>query len=320
MRAVFKPGRSEARLRALLAPTLLLPVLLLATLVACSDPGSADGSAAAPDAASGEKPSAEITAPDAREATVSMAARPGKTRDPAGAAFVARAEASGGSSYEADTVRAIRYGMHEEYERVVLDLGTGDEPAASVPEWTIMSPTGDGLLRVILPSISRAAVSDGTFGDGLLDRYYVVRAPEGGMFVDVFARKPFAYRVLGLSEPARLVVDFKPAGSPLKARPPAVGGDTVLVEPRAGARIGDPLTVCGYSRNFEASNSIALTDAEGRVLARRTVLGNDWTSTWGYFEATLDLPSFEGKGTLRVGTRSARDGTFEGVEVPVKGD
>ena len=320
MRAVFKPGRSEARLRALLVPPLLLPVLLLATLVACSDSGSADGSVAAPDAASGENPSAEITAPGAREATVGMAARTGKTRDPAGAAFVARAEASGGSSYEADTVRAIRYGMHEEYERVVLDLGTGDEPAASVPEWTIMSPTGDGLLRVTLPSISRAAVSDGTFGDALLNRYYVVRAPEGGTFVDVFARKPFVYRVLGLSEPARLVVDFKPAGSPLKARLPAVGGDTVLVEPRAGARIGDPLTICGYSRNFEASNSIALTDAEGRVVVRRTVLGNDWTSTWGYFEATLDLPSFEDKGTLRVGARSARDGTFEGVEVPVKGD
>ena len=320
MRAVFKPGRSEARLRALLVPPLLLPVLLLATLVACSDSGSADGSVAAPDAASGENPSAEITAPGAREATVGMAARTGKTRDPAGAAFVARAEASGGSSYEVNTVRAIRYGMHEEYERVVLDLGTGDEPAASVPEWTIMSPTGDGLLRVTLPSISRAAVSDGTFGDALLNRYYVVRAPEGGTFVDVFARKPFVYRVLGLSEPARLVVDFKPAGSPLKARLPAVGGDTVLVEPRAGARIGDPLTICGYSRNFEASNSIALTDAEGRVVVRRTVLGNDWTSTWGYFEATLDLPSFEDKGTLRVGARSARDGTFEGVEVPVKGD
>jgi len=294
-------------------------VLLLATLVACSGPGSADGSVAAPEAASGEKPRAEVAASGAREATVEVAARTGKTQDPAGAAFATRAEASGGSSYQADTVRAIRYAAHEGYERMVLDLGTGDGPAASVPEWAIMSPTGDGLLRVTLPSISRTAVSDGTFGDGLLDGYYVVRAPEGGMFVDVFARKPFAYRVLGLSEPARLVVDFKPAGSPLKVRPPAVGGDTVLVEPRAGARIRGSLTVCGYSRNFEASSSIVLTDAEGRVVVRRTVLGNEWTSTWGYFEATLDLPSFEGKGTLRVGTHSARDGTFEGVEVPVKG-
>jgi hypothetical protein len=52
----------------------------------------------------------------------------------------------------------------------------------------------------------------------------------------------------------------------------------------------------------------------------RTVLSNDWAFTWGYFEATLDLRPFRGKGTLRVGTESARDGTFEGIEVvPVRG-
>jgi hypothetical protein len=52
------------------------------------------------------------------------------------------------------------------------------------------------------------------------------------------------------------------------------------VEPRAGARVGDALTVSGYSRNFETSNSIALTDSEGRIVVRRTVLSNDWASTW----------------------------------------
>jgi hypothetical protein len=54
-------------------------------------------------------------------------------------------------------------------------------------------------------------------------------------------------------------------------------------------------------------------------VVQQTVRSNDWASTWGYFEATLDLPSFSGKGTLRVGTESARDGNFEGVEVPVRG-
>jgi hypothetical protein len=33
----------------------------------------------------------------------------------------------------------------------------------------------------------------------------------------------------------------------------------------------------------------------------------------------LDLRPFRGKGTLRVGTESARDGTLEGVEVLVRG-
>ncbi len=62
-----------------------------------------------------------------------------------------------------------------------------------------------------------------------------------------------------------------------------------------------------------------LTNETGEVVARWTVLGNDWISTWGYFEATLDLPTFSGEGALRVGTASARDGSFTGVQIPVRG-
>jgi hypothetical protein len=75
--------------------------------------------------------------------------------------------------------------------------------------------------------------------------------------------------------------------------------------------------VSGYSRNFEASNTITLRASSGNVLSRRTVLSNDWLETWGYFEASLEFPSFEGRATLRVGSVSPRDGTFDGVEVPV---
>ena len=125
--------------------------------------------------------------------------------------------------------------------------------------------------------------------------------------------------MLELTGPARLVVDFRPIGARLKEPPPAAGGETVLVEPRAGARVSDPLTVRGYSRNFEASNTIVLKDDEGKTLLRETVIANDWSSTWGYFEATLDLPPLPGKGTLSVGTESARDGSFKGVEIPIRG-
>jgi hypothetical protein len=316
MRAVFIPHGSKDAMLTLLAIVWLLLALALA---ACSSPEAVERSVAAADSAAGEEPRTEVAASGAGESTVGVAAHAGQTEGTSGDPFVSRAEASGGTNHDADTVLAVRYGVHEGYERVVLDLGTGEEPAETVPEWTLRASPKGGLLRVTLPSMSRTAVSDGPLGDTLLESFYVVRAPEGGMFVDVLARKAFEYRVMELSDPARLVVDFKPSGSPLEARPPAVGGDTVLVEPRAGARVGDPLTVCGYSRNFEASNTIVLTDPRGETVIRRTVLSNDWASTWGYFEATLDLPSFTGRGTLRVGAESARDGTFEGVEVPVKG-
>ena len=74
----------------------------------------------------------------------------------------------------------------------------------------------------------------------------------------------------------------------------------------------------GYSRNPEAANAITLTGPHGKVLVRRTVRSNDWSHTWGYFEATIDLPPFSRQGTLKVGAGSARVGTFEGVEIPIR--
>jgi Immunoglobulin-like domain of bacterial spore germination len=227
--------------------------------------------------------------------------------------------AEGGAGLEADTLLAVRYGLHRDFERVVIDLGAGEEPAVAVPRWTIDSPEGDGLLRINLLSANATAVSDGGFGRGLLRGFHVVRAPEGGMFVDVLSRETFRYRVLELKEPARLVVDLRPAGARPKEPPPAEGGRTVLVEPRPGAEISNPLTVSGYSRNPEAANTIVLEDERGKTIVRETVPANDWTSTWGYFEATLDLPTLPDKGTLRVGADSARDGSFRGVEIPVRG-
>ena len=234
------------------------------------------------------------------------------------APFVEQAEDSGGSGYDADTVLAVRYGVHDDYERAVIDLGTGERPAGTVPEWTLTSSEGDGLLRVDLPSAMTTCVSGGKFGEALLGSFHVVRAPDGGMFVDFFTRQPFRYRVLQMQDPARLVVDFEPAGGNLNEPPPAHGGNTVLVEPRSDSIVSDPLTVSGYSRNPEAANTITLTGPHGGVLVRRNVRSNDWSHTWGYFEATIDLPPFSGKETLKVGTGNARDGTFEGVEISVR--
>ena len=292
---------------------LLLSLLTVTLLAGCSGSDRAARPVKVSDsAASGDVPESTVGASHidgdlARTAHVSPHAT-----------FVEKAEDGGGSGYDADTVLAVRYGVHDDYERAVIDLGTGERPAGSVPEWTLTSSEGDGLLRVDLPSAMTTCVSGGKFGEGLLGSFHVVRAPDGGMFVDFFTRQPFRYRVLQMQDPARLVVDFEPAGGNLNEPPPAQGGNTVLVEPRPNAVVSDPLTVSGYSRNPEAANTITLTGQRGEVLVRRNVRSNDWSHTWGYFEATIDLPPFSGKGTLKVGTGNARDGTFEGVEVPVR--
>ena len=307
------------------AGALLLLLLTTALLGGCSGEGPLE---VAMDVAmdvsvdAGASPNAVATpaAEDAPESTVGVASSDA-AEDGAGGvgSFGEEPRTEGGSGFEADTLLAVRHGSRGGFERVVLDLGAGEEPAVAVPRWTLESPEGDGLLRVNLPSANATAVSDGGLVDRLLESFYVVRAPEGGMFVDFLARKGFRYRVLELTEPARLVVDFRPAGPRPEEPPPAEGGATVLVEPRPGAEISDPLTVSGYSRNFEAANTIVLKSEGGETLVRETVIANDWSATWGYFEANLKLPSLPNKGTLKVGTESARDGSFGGVEIPVRG-
>lgn len=233
--------------------------------------------------------------------------------------FTATPTMSGGSDSSANTIRAVRFGVHEGYKRVVIDLGMGESPASTVPEWSLESPTGDGRLKVNLPSVSSTAVSGGSFDGSLLESFYVVRSPDGGMFVDIFSGRAFYYRVIELSDPARLAIDFKPSGYDLGIPLPARGGKTVVTSPREGETITSPLTVKGYSRNFEAQNTVILKDSGGQIIARKSVQSNDWASTWGYFDTTLEFPDFNGEGALMVGTESARDGSFEGVEIPVSG-
>lgn len=297
--------------------------LTAALAVGCSGSAPLEGAVDTSVEATPRAQAVAVATPDPRSApeTTVGAAPPVEVERAAASPgpFVADARAEGGSGFEADTALAVRYGEHEGYERVVIDLGVGKEPARTLPRWMLSSPEGDGLMRVHLPSASATGVSDGELGEGLVEDFHVVRAPEGGMFVDLSVRKAFRYRTLQLADPARLVVDFESRGTSLAQGQPAEGGNTVLIEPRPGARVSDPLTVSGYSRSFEAANTVVLKDARGRELLRETVPANDWSTTWGYFEATLDLPPFSGKGVLQVGAASARDGSFEGVEIPIKG-
>jgi Immunoglobulin-like domain of bacterial spore germination len=233
------------------------------------------------------------------------------------APFTAAPEMSGGSDGTADGIRELTFERREGYERVVIVFGSGGGLASGVPSWSLSSPEGEGYARIAFPDVEVTLDSDGGFGGSILDNFYVVRAPGGGLFVDLYATGAFQYRVTELSDPGRLVVDFRPASVDLSYPIPVQAQRTVVFEPRPREAITSPLAVSGYSRNPEASNTIVLVDADGSVLARSTVLSNDWLDTWGYFETTLEFPAFEGTATLRVGAESARDGSFEGAAVPI---
>ena len=253
----------------------------------------------------------------ARQETTSEEKRAGEgTREP-GAPFTAVPEMSGGAEGVADDILGVRFERSEGYERAIIDFGSGGAPASRVPMWSLSSPTGEGYARITFPEVEATSVSDGSLGGFILDNFYVVRAPGGGMFVDLLATGAFQYRVTELSDPGRLLIDYRPADVELGFPLPAQAERTVLFEPRVGEAATNPLRISGYSRNFEVSNTVMLRDSSGDVLLQTTVLSNDWLDAWGYFEASLEIPAFEGQAVLQVGTESPRDGSFEGAEVPI---
>lgn len=109
----------------------------------------------------------------------------------------------------ARTIAEVRFGRHQGYERAVIEF---DSPR--VPRWSLSTPLGEGYSRISLPDIETARQTGGDFGGQIMADYYVVRNPQGGFFVDVFATGPFRYRLLELQNPGRLVLDYAPAGGP----------------------------------------------------------------------------------------------------------
>jgi len=259
--------------------------------------------------------SATTSESQARQETTSEEKRAGEGTT--GAPFTAVPEMSGGAEGVADGILGVRFERSEDYERAIIDFGSGGVPASRVPAWSLSSPTGEGYARITFPDVEATSVSDGSLGGFILDNFYVVRAPGGGMFVDLLATGAFQYRVTELSDPGRLLIDYRPADVELGFPLPAQADRTVLFEPRVGEAATNPLRISGYSRNFEASNTVMLRDSNGDVLLQTTVLSNDWLDAWGYFEASLEIPAFEGQAVLQVGTESPRDGSFEGAEVPI---
>ena len=251
----------------------------------------------------------------ARQETTSEEKRAGEGTT--GAPFTAVPEMSGGAEGVADDILGVRFERSEGYERAIIDFGSGGAPASRVPAWSLSSPTGEGYARITFPDVEATSVSDGSLGGFILDNFYVVRAPGGGMFVDLLATGAFQYRVTELSDPGRLLIDYRPADVELGFPLPAQAERTVLFEPRVGEASTNPLRISGYSRNFEASNTVMLRDSSGDVLLQTTVLSNDWLDAWGYFEASLEIPAFEGQAVLQVGSESPHDGSFEGAEVPI---
>lgn len=225
------------------------------------------------------------------------------------------------STGSADTLLDVRFGDHVSYERAVIDLGRDELPSDFVPyySWTVLD--GGTILHVHLPSVNSTKTTDGKGLGVAFSRYYVTRAAPGGhLDVDLqLTSVAGPANVFYLNYPARIVIDVPVNGE--NPYPKATYGDsTVVTQPRAGYTVGpDMLTVVGYGRPFEARGTWRIKDSSGTVVKKGSYTTTDWAETWGTYSFSADYPdSMSGKsGALEVGSLSAKDGSFEGVSVPL---
>ena len=98
-------------------------------------------------------------------------------------------------------------------------------------------------------------------------------------------------------------------------------GNIKVSQPQSNSLVASPLLVKGQARTFEATFQMALKDADGKEVVKKTVTyGAPEGGEFGDFGELLlfDTPKTD-KGTLEVFTFSAKDGAVQNlVSIPVK--
>lgn len=221
-------------------------------------------------------------------------------------------------------ITGVRFGDHVDYERAVLDFEAS--PSGEPPKFSWKYRDGDTVIRVRLPETTKTFKSGGLALGQAISNYRVVER-NGGMYVDLHldgaAR---SVTVFSLDDPGRIVVDVAPGGDSLFAKPARANGVYVM-SPRPGSAVGsgntestESMKVRGYGRPFEASGVWRIKDSNGEIVSRGTYTTEAWASAWGAYSFRADYPdSLSGeRGTLEVGSLSARDGSFSGATVPLR--
>ena len=226
----------------------------------------------------------------------------------------------GGTEGAADRIRGVEFEVHEGYERVLMEFGSGDREADGLPRWTLHKPAKGGYVRLRLPGVTSTR-ADGEDLSGLAtDAYYAVRHPQEGLFVDVVALGAFEYRATELPETDQLAIDFRRAPGGLTC-PVVQDDDTVVTQPCEAEEVaaGEPLAVEGYARDPGDSLTLVLLNEEGALLAEETARVSAGNEAWGHFGSSVAVPpSYEGLAYLRVvGDRSSDEGASARTEVPV---
>jgi hypothetical protein len=212
---------------------------------------------------------------------------------------------------DSSTIGRISWETSDRCETFHFDFETSEgAPATTVPNMSIDHLDSFQVVRVGI-DVDASVITDQLVETDLVERLYVVRSLDGGMFVDLHLSQPAAVRATTSSSPARLSVDLRPGFVPFVGES-KIDSQVVLVSPPANAEVGTPTLASGYARTFEGTVVVLATQGNSIVTQTETTAA-DYLETWGEFRVELRLPT--GVVSVFFGERSPDDGSLDGLNV-----
>lgn len=187
----------------------------------------------------------------------------------------------GGSGSDAASVSMIRWFATEECDRLEIRFNAASgAPALDPPPAAAVVLRDLGILRLSIGSaVVETSVLDQLVDSVFIRAVFVVRDPNGAVFIDVHLAAAAEARLMAARGPAMVMVDFRAAGDDYPSRP-LVTDRVVVIDP-TGGEVSAPLTVAGYQRASEVIlPTLTAADGSSRQVAASGRVGEagSWVS------------------------------------------
>lgn len=212
---------------------------------------------------------------------------------------------------DSTTISSISWQETESCETFTFSFVSSEgAPATTPPSVAAGYVAGVPIVRVGL-DVEATVITDQLVETELVDRLFVVRSLDGGMFVDLYLTAPAQAHVSVTDSPARVTLQLQPGIVEYRTEP-AMSDLVVIASPLDGAVVPTTVDVFGYSRTFE-SNVLLIATVGDEVVAEQFTTSADSIDTWGEFRSTLVLPL--GEVSVFVGDENPEDGRLEGIAI-----
>jgi hypothetical protein len=258
-------------------------------------------------------PPTTTTTPPSVTTTVPTTAIPVGCIDDPGFVETGQVERIDQPSTDANILGLISWDVTNGCERFRLDFETNEgAPATTPPSMAVEFLDSGQVLRIHL-DLERTVLTDQLVETPLVDRLYVVRSLEGGLFVDLHLAEPSQARASVRNSPAGLTVELQMGIQPFTGVA-TISDQIVVLEPLPGAETDRTVGVTGYARTFEG-NVLVIATSAGQPVTETNTQAADWAETWGEFQTTVEV--LPGPTSLFVGEESPDDGSLSGAMVEI---